>query len=78
MFYRSGQQILAGDRVLLHDEPGEVEFVSDPLDDENRWYFETYGGGVMVREAKVFGRLFIEARNISNYDDLEFVSRAGR
>jgi hypothetical protein len=66
---------MAGDRVLLHGEPGEIEFVSDSPDDENRWYFETYGGGVMVAEPKVFGRLFIASEKVSAYEDLEFVSR---
>ena len=61
-FYQSGEQIQQGDRVCLHGEPGEVEFVDEQ------------GGGVMIAEPKVFGRLFIAAP-VSDYEDLEFVSR---
>jgi hypothetical protein len=74
-FYRSGVQIKRGDRVRLHGEPGEIEFVADPLDDPNDWLVKQYGGGVMIVEPKVFGTLFIDAP-VSQYEDLEFVSRA--
>jgi len=46
--------------VLLHGEPGEIEFIDDV--------------GVMIVEPKVFGRLLIKAP-VSQYEDLEFVSR---
>ena len=74
-FYRSGEQIKRGDRVRLHGEPGEIEFVADPLDDPHDWLVKQYGGGVMVVEPKVFGTLFIDAP-VSQYEDLEFVSRS--
>ena len=64
-FYQSGEQIKRGDRVRLHGELGEIELVADPC-----------GGGVMVVEPRVFGRLFVPAP-VSQYDDLEFVSRGG-
>ena len=64
-FYQSGEQIKPGDRVRLHGEPGEVELVTNP---------DEHGGGVMIVEPKVFGRLFIAAP-VSDYEDLEFVSR---
>jgi hypothetical protein len=73
-FYQSGEQIKQGDRVRLHGEPGEVEFVADSVDAPNDWYVKEYGGGVMIVEPKVFGRLFIDAP-VSQYEDLEFVSR---
>ena len=73
-FYQSGQQIDRGDQVLLHGEPGEIEFIADPMDDPDDWYVKEYGGGVMIAEPKVFGTLFIHAP-VSQYDDLEFVSR---
>jgi glucan biosynthesis protein len=73
-FYRSGEQIERGDRVLLHGESGAIEFIADPLAEPNGWFVEKYGGGVMVVEPKVFGRLFIDAP-VSDYEDLEFVSR---
>jgi hypothetical protein len=74
-FYRSREQIKLLDRVRLHGEPGQIESIHDPFDDPNDWYVETYGGGVMVAEQKVFGHLFINAPG-SDYDDLEFLSRA--
>ena len=61
-FYRSGEQIRRCDRVRLHGEPGEIEFVADPLDDPNDWLVKQYGGGVMIVEPKVFGTLFVDAR----------------
>jgi hypothetical protein len=73
-FYRSGQQIKPGDRVRLHGEPGEIEFVADRVDDPNHWFVKQYGGGVMIVEPKVFGTLFVDAP-VSQYEDLEFVSR---
>jgi len=73
-FYQSGEQIKQGDRVRLHGESGEIEFIADPVDDPNDWFVEKVGGGIMVIEPKVFGRLFIDAP-VSQYDDLEFVSR---
>ena len=72
--YQSGEEIKVRDVVRLHGEPAEIESIHDPLADPDDWYVKTFGGGVMVAEAKVFGRLFIEAP-VSDYDDLEFVSR---
>ena len=73
-FYWSGEQVKPGDRVRLHGEPGEIEFVADPMDDPDDWYVKQYGGGVMIVEPKVFGRLFINSP-VSQYEDLEFVAR---
>jgi hypothetical protein len=44
--YQSGDEIQRGDRVLFHDEPGEIEFVADELigDPAMDWYFEELGG----------------------------------
>jgi hypothetical protein len=75
-FYQSGEEIELRDRVLLHGEPGEIEVVADATDDPNDWPVKEYRGGVMIVEPKVFGRLFIPAP-VSQYDDLEFVSRRG-
>jgi hypothetical protein len=75
--YQSGEEIRAGDRVLLHGEPGEVELVADPADplsDPHDWYIETHGGGVLIVEPKVFGRLFLT--DTENGEDLVFVARA--
>jgi hypothetical protein len=74
-FYQSGEQIKAGDHVSLHREPAQIEFIADRLDDPHGWFCKRYGGGVMVVEPNVFGRLFIEAP-VSHYEDLQFVSRS--
>jgi hypothetical protein len=76
-FYRSGEEIKPGDHVSLHGEPGEIEFIADPANDPEDWYVTEYGGGIMIREPKVFGSLFINANGIGNYEDLDFVSRSG-
>lgn len=73
--YQSGDEIQRGDRVRLHGELGEIEFIADPLGDPSDWYVKEHGGGVMIVEPKSFGRLFINARDIPEYEDLEFVSR---
>jgi hypothetical protein len=75
--YQSGEEIRKGDRVLFHGEPGEIEFVADPLisDPETEWYVEQYGGGVMIIEPKRFGRAFLSKTHTA--EDLILVSRAG-
>ncbi len=35
-----------------------------------------YDGGVLIREPKVFGRAFIHASSLDEFEDLQFVSRA--
>jgi hypothetical protein len=75
--YRSGEEIKRGDRVLFHGEPGTIELVAtDPQDPEQAWYLKEFGGGVQVSEPKHFGRAFVRAESIDEYEDLEFVSRA--
>ena len=74
-FYnQSGEQIKRGDRVRLHGEPAEIEFVADPTNDPDNWFVREFGSGVMVKEPKFFGHLFIDTP-VSDYEDLEFVSR---
>ena len=74
--YQSGEEIQRGDRVLFHDEPGEIEFVAEELigDPAMDWYVEELGGGVMVIEPKRFGRAFLTETHTD--EDLVFVSRA--
>lgn len=74
LFYQSGEQIKPGDRVRLHGEPAEIESVHDPAEDPQDWHVREHGGGVMVAEPTVFGRLFINAP-VADYEDLEFVRR---
>jgi len=74
--YQSGEEIRKGDRVLFHGDPGEIEFVADPLvkHSETEWYVAEHGGGVMVIEPKRFGRVFLS--DVENAEDLILVSRA--
>jgi hypothetical protein len=76
--YLSGEEIRKGDRVLFHREPGQIELVVDKLtcDAAMDWYMQEFGGGVMIREPKHFGRVFIQAESLPTTEDLEFVSRA--
>lgn len=62
-----------GDRVLLHDEPGEIETLADPAHHPDEWLVKEQGGGAMIVEPKVFGRLFLAEPH--SYNDLRFVSR---
>ena len=75
--YQAGQEIMLGDRVLFHGEPGEIELVVEPTstNPDQRWYVQEFGGGVMVREPKHFGRALISADHLPDTEDLEFVSR---
>jgi len=68
-FYSSGEEVRPGDRVLIHGEAGKIEFIADPAENPGDWY----GGGIMVLELKVFGRIFISAPETDEY--LTFVSR---
>ena len=72
-FYSSGEEIRKGDRVLLHGEPGEIELVADPAENPDDWFVKNQGGGIMVLELKVFGRLFIPEPETDEH--LTFVSR---
>jgi hypothetical protein len=72
-FYSSGEEIISGDRVLIHGEAGDIEFIADPTENPDDWYVKEHGGGIMVLELKVFGRIFISAPETDEH--LTFVSR---
>jgi hypothetical protein len=75
--YRSGEEILKGDKVLFHGNAAEIELVAyDPSDPEAEWYVKEFGGGVLISDPMVSGRSFIRSDSLSEYEDLEFVSRA--
>ena len=77
LWYRSGEEIQNGDRVLFHRNPAQVEFVAnDPADPDHAWYVHEFGGGVMIDDPAVSGRTFIEANQLLECGDLEFVSRS--
>lgn len=81
-FYKTGEEVRAGDHVRFHAEPGKVEFVAEPDDKnpEKQWYIQEFGGGVMLLEPKYFGSVFLRSSAFtdheSNWEDLEFISRA--
>jgi hypothetical protein len=75
MVFPTGEEIQKGDRVLLHGEPGEVELVLDGENNPEDWPAAQYGRGIMIREPKVFGRLFLTEKDLADYEDLTFVSR---
>lgn len=60
--------------MLLHGEPGVVDFIADPAQDPDDWYVKEYGGGVMIHEPKCFGYLFDNTP--ADSEGLEFVTRA--
>jgi hypothetical protein len=75
--YRSGVEVSRGDQVLFHGEAAVVEFVVvDSSDAATEWFFQEYGGGVMIVDPKVSGHTFIPAGHLDEYEDLEFVARA--
>jgi hypothetical protein len=76
-FYQSGQEIRPDDRVLIiiHGETGEMEFSADPAENPDDWHVKEYGGGIMVLELKVFGRIFCTEPEADEH--LIFVSRQG-
>ena len=74
--YISGEEIHAGDHVLFHRNPAEIEFVaSDPDNPKVAWYMERFGGGVMILDPMVSGHTFIPANQLAEYEDLRFSSR---
>ena len=70
--YQSGEEVQAGDQILYHLEPGQIEFVARLNDPATAWYVEQFGGGCMVL-ASSFGRVFVSKPHED--EDLEFVSR---
>ena len=77
--YASGETITKGDRVLLNGNPGEIELVVDPNNahaETDRYLEENPDGGILVREPKVFGRVFLSQQSVLEAcERLEFVSR---
>ena len=75
LFYQSGEEIRTGDRVSYYGNPGEIEVVADKLvgDPEVDYYLEEVGRGVLIREPKVYGRVFVE---IMDFGDIILVGRA--
>jgi hypothetical protein len=67
---------MQGDQVNLHGERGEVEVVAEPLtkDPLALWHLDHDGPGVLIREPKVYGRIFFGPAG-HDWQDLSLVSR---
>ncbi|HTC62073.1 MAG TPA: hypothetical protein VK709_04465 [Candidatus Saccharimonadales bacterium] len=76
--YQSGEEIKKGDHVIFHGEPAEIEFVVEGLTENATldWYMKEFGGGVMIREPKHYGMIFIPIGSLHEMEDLELLSRA--
>jgi hypothetical protein len=74
--YRSGEQVLEGDRVSYAGKAGVVEEIADPMKHPDHWIVQEYEGGVMIVEVNptLFGRVLLT--NTRDDEDLIFVSRA--
>ena len=72
-FYSSGEEVRPGDCVLIYGEAGAIKFIADAAENPGDWYVKEHGGGIMVLELKVFGRIFISAPETDEH--LTFVSR---
>ncbi len=70
--YQSGEEVRAGDRIVYADDPGEVEFIADSTTAPDDWYVREYGGGVMIRTAKM-GSVFLTTTE--DEEDLDLVAR---
>jgi hypothetical protein len=75
--YRSGEAVLAGDRITYDGEAGEVELVVSG-DDSTDWFVQEYGpdGGLMFLLPS-FGRLFLPGADVEDWhEDLCLVGGA--
>lgn len=78
MKYITGEEIKPGDKVLYFNNEASIDFVAcAPDDNETAWYFEEFGGGVMISDPKVAGAVFVPANMLGDATELKFVSRAG-
>jgi|HubBroStandDraft_6_1064221.scaffolds.fasta_scaffold1712137_1 hypothetical protein len=75
MKYKSGEEILEGDKVLFHGGSGEIDFVVDRITGHPAmdWYVNEFGPSAMVPEPMFFGRALLNQTEDS--EDLQIVSR---
>jgi hypothetical protein len=75
-FYRSGEEVRPGDKIVYGGSPGHVEFVVDTLtgDPAMDWHFTLFpNGGFMIKTAAM-GFVFLD--DAEEDEDLDFVSKA--
>jgi|KBSMisStaDraftv2_1062788.scaffolds.fasta_scaffold2761022_1 hypothetical protein len=58
--YPSGEEIQIGDRVLYDGVECVVERVADPEAEPEDWHVTEFGGGVLLTDPEVFGRVFVQ------------------
>ena len=74
LLYTTGEDIQEGDKIRYDGLVGEVELVADPAFPEHvAWYVDEFGGGILVAEPTVFGRVFVRLDDIA--EDVVFVAR---
>jgi len=75
LLYITGEEIQGGDKILYDGLAGEVEVVADPAfpSKETDWYVTEFGGGILVAEPTVFGRVFVRLDDLA--EDVVFVAR---
>lgn len=75
LLYITGEEIQEGDKILYDGLAGEIEVVADPAfpKGETDWYVTEFGGGILVTEPTVFGRVFVHLDDLAEY--VVFVAR---
>jgi hypothetical protein len=76
--YQTGEQVLTGDRIVYGGSPGHVEFVVEgPTGDPGMdWHLTHSSNGGFMIETIAMGRVFLDADQVADDEDLDFVSRA--
>ena len=77
VLYRSGDEVMRGDRIAYHGHPGYVEFVvvGHSGDATLDWFAEQYPGGGAMIVAETYGRVFLPVDELD--DMIELVARGG-
>ena len=80
LLYSTGEDIQEGDKILYDGLSGEVEVVADPAfpKGETDWYVDEFGGGILVAEPTVFGRVFVRLEDIYRRTSFSWRGKARR
>lgn len=76
ILYSSGEEVLVGDVIEYAGDRATVELVVLRRTGEpgNDWHIDETGPGVMIQTPR-FGRIFLQADQVAEDEDLGFVSR---